>query len=139
LGLALRFEPEGIADSIRCGGSSWSPCLSDSVLAKFILLARRTRMRIGLCVITSASANLCCRGTTGECASVIWNSKHQTDSVVRDRWWLIRCARPSACYGCKLIKRGGISLLKCVHLSSFITAGMSRQLRTRRMASCFYF
>jgi len=44
-----------------------------SVLAKFILLASRTRMRIGLCVITSASAHLCCRGATGECASVIWN------------------------------------------------------------------
>jgi len=44
-----------------------------------------------------------------------------------DRWWLSRCEQRSACHGCKLIKRGGNISLKCVHLSSFITAGMSRQ------------
>jgi len=30
LGLALCLEPEGIADSIRCGGNDWSLFLSDS-------------------------------------------------------------------------------------------------------------
>jgi len=38
------------------------------------LPASRTRMRIGLWVITSASPNLCCCGATGECYFKIWSA-----------------------------------------------------------------